>query len=75
MSERLTSKQRQFVKDGCIHGDFTMRTVKALIHKGLFHIVPCSPDGRHGFAKLTPLGESVRATIIAKATTPSGAAQ
>lgn len=59
----LTKVQRRFVKDGCIHGDFTMATVRALLGKGLFHVVPRSPNGRWGPALLTPLGEAARAAI------------
>lgn len=59
----LTKVQRRFVIDGSIHGDFTLTTVRTLIRKGLFHIVPDSPDGRWGPACLTPLGVAVQAAI------------
>lgn len=62
-AKALTPKQRGFVKAGCIHGDFTMRTVYALRDKGLFHLVIDSPNGRCGFMRLTPLGEAVQAAI------------
>jgi uncharacterized protein YjhX (UPF0386 family) len=58
--------QRQLVRDGCIHGDFTMATVRALKRKGLFHLVISSPNGQCGFMELTPLGEAVRAELRAR---------
>ena len=60
----LTKVQQKFVKAGCIHGDFTMVTVRALKAKGLFHLVIDSPNGQCGFMKLTPLGESVRVAAL-----------
>jgi DNA-binding MarR family transcriptional regulator len=59
----LTKPQRTLVKDGCIHGDFTMTTVRALQRKGLFSLVIDSPNGRCGFMRLTPLGQAVRAAM------------
>ena len=59
----LTKVQRQFVKDRCIHGDFTMTTVRALIRKRLFHVVPTSPNGQYGTARLTPFGKAVRERV------------
>lgn len=59
----LTVKQRRFVMDGCIHGDFTLATVNALIRKGLFYIEPHTPNKQWGFARLTPLGEALRANL------------
>lgn len=63
MAAKLTKVQKQFVMDGCIHGDFRIVTVEALIRKGLFHVVPSSPNGQYGFARLTPLGETVRSAL------------
>jgi len=60
---RLTPKQRQFVLAGCIHGDFTMRTVYALMAKGLFQHVITSPDGNCGPMRLTPAGEAMQAQL------------
>ena len=63
----LTRRERQFVTDGCIHGDFQMRTVQSLKRKGMFYLHIDSPNGRCGLMKLTPLGENVRALIKAQA--------
>jgi hypothetical protein len=63
--KRLTLPQRRFVERGCISGDFTMVTVRSLLRKGVFHVPPASPNGRYGFAVLTPLGEQVRDLIKA----------
>lgn len=59
----LTRAQRQYVKDGCIHGDCTMTTVRALKRKGLFYLVITSPNGQCGHMELTPLGKAVQATL------------
>jgi len=59
----LTKVQRMYVQDGCIHGDCTMRTVRALRNKGLFELVITSPNGQCGTMELTELGRSVRAAI------------
>lgn len=56
----LSKAQRQYVAAGCIHGDCTMQTVRALVRKGLFRLVIDSPNGNAGFMRLTPLGENVR---------------
>lgn len=60
---RLTKLQRQLVIDGCIHGDFSMRTVRALKDKGLFHLVIESPNGQCGFMRLTSAGEALRSSL------------
>lgn len=60
---RLTPKQRQMVAAGCIHGDFTMATVRALKRKGLFSLHITSPNGRCGFMRLTEAGEALRAAL------------
>lgn len=60
----LTRVQRRFVRDGSIHGDCTMTTVRALKRKGLFSLVISSPNGQCGFMELTPLGQAVRATLL-----------
>jgi hypothetical protein len=65
VSVRLTPKQRQFVLAGCIHGDFTMRTVYALMAKGLFQHVITSPDGNCGPMRLTDTGKAVQAHLKA----------
>jgi len=62
----LTPKQRQFVIDGSIHGDFTMATVRALRDRALFYLHIDSPNGRFGSMRLTPLGETVRDILRAK---------
>lgn len=59
----LTPLQRKLVADGCIHGDFTMATVRALKRKGLFSLVITSPNGQCGHMELTPLGQQVRAVL------------
>lgn len=63
MKVRLSPKQRQFVLAGCIHGDFTMRTVYALMAKGLFQHVITSPNGQYGPMRLTPAGEAMQAQL------------
>ncbi len=63
----LTPKQRQFVIDGTIHGDFTMTTVRALRSRALFYLHIDSPNGRCGTMRLTPLGETVRGILKARA--------
>jgi hypothetical protein len=59
----LTPTQRKFVKAGTIHGDFTMRTVRALKAKGLFKFVPTSPNGQCGPMVLTELGKAAQAAL------------
>lgn len=59
----LTPLQRKLVTDGCIHGDFTMATVRALKRKGLFSLVITSPNGQCGHMELTPLGRETRAAL------------
>lgn len=59
----LTKVQRMYVKDGCIHGDCSMRTARLLMGKGMFHLVISSPNGKAGFLHLTPLGERVRSLL------------
>lgn len=65
----LTKAQRMYVMDGCIHGDCTMATMRALVRKGLFHIVIDSPNRQWGFMKLTPLGVETRAVLAGTNTT------
>jgi len=62
----LTKAQRLLVTDGCVHGDFSMHTVRALKRKGLFHLVIDSPNGQCGFMRLTDLGVAVQAILRAK---------
>jgi hypothetical protein len=62
----LTRTQKKFVLAGCLHGDFTMATVRALRSKALFYLHIDSPNGRCGFMKLTPLGETVREILKAE---------
>ncbi len=62
----LTAVQRGFVRDGCLHGDVTMTTVRALRRKGLFYLKITSPNGKAGFMELTPLGETVRSILLAR---------
>lgn len=59
----LTRAERRFVKDGCIHGSFSMTTVYNLRRKGLFELVISSPNGRAGFMELTSLGRDAQALI------------
>lgn len=66
----LTKVQRMYVKDGSAHGDIAMRTVAALLRKGLFYIKIDSPNGLYGSARLTPLGEAVQAALPASAGSP-----
>lgn len=61
----LTQAQRMYVQDGCIHGDRTMQTVRALKLKGLFELVISSPNGQCGFMELTPLGKAVQSALVA----------
>ena len=71
----LTQRQRYHVKRGCISGDFTMATVRALTRKGLMRLEITSPNGQCGFMRLTPLGERVRAylaTVRAPSTHQTG---
>lgn len=65
----LTRAQRMYVRDGSIHGDCTMATVRALRSKGLFELVIDSPNGRCGFMRLTSLGGAVRDSALAAADT------
>lgn len=64
----LTKVQRRFVMDGCIHGDFSITTVRCLMRKGLFHIVTDSPNGQFGPMRLTERGLAVPSAL--KATNP-----
>jgi hypothetical protein len=59
----LTAVQRQFVIDGCIHGDVTITTVRALQDRALFYLHPDSPNGRCGSLRLTPLGLTVQSIL------------
>lgn len=59
----LTPVQKRMVKDGCIHGDVTMTTVRALQGRGLFYLKITSPNGRCGHMELTPLGVTVQALL------------
>lgn len=63
----LTRAQRTYVKDGCIHGDCTMTTIRALQRKALFYLKITSPNGRCGFMALTPLGETVQRILKERA--------
>jgi hypothetical protein len=69
----LTKVQRQFVIDGCFHGDVTMATVRALQSRALFYLKIISPNGRCGSMVLTPLGKTVQ-TILSGKLPPSQAA-
>lgn len=59
----LTSNQKRYVIDGCFHGDITDQTARSLLGRRLFYIKIDSPNGRCGFATLTPLGETVRSIL------------
>jgi len=59
----LTAAERRFVIDGCIHGSFSMATVRNLDRKGLFYLHIDSPNGRSGFMELTPLGLNVQSLL------------
>jgi hypothetical protein len=61
----LTRAERRHVEAGYV-GDCQPATVRSLQHKAMFFLHIDSPNGRCGFMKLTPLGESVRATIAAR---------
>lgn len=65
--QSLTRAQKQYVMDGCIHGDVTMATVRALRNKALFYLHPTSPNGRCGDMRLTPLGVTVRGILRQRA--------
>ena len=55
-----------YVKDGCIHGDCSMTTARALMRKGLFSLEIDSPNGQWGFLRLTPLGREAQQIIKAR---------
>lgn len=59
----LTKNQKRYVIAGRFHGDITDQTARSLLGRNLFYIKIDSPNGRGGFATLTPLGETVR-TIL-----------
>ena len=59
----LTKAQRPLIINGCVSGDFSMQTVRALIGKGLMYLRIDSPNGRAGFVELTALGKEVQAAI------------
>lgn len=61
----LTRAQRMYVRDGSIHGDCTMRTVRGLQAKGMFYLKISSPNGQCGFMELTDLGREVQTSLIA----------
>ena len=61
----LTRAERRHVEAGYV-GDCQPATVRGLQRKAMFFLFIDSPNGRCGFMKLTPLGESVRATIAAR---------
>jgi uncharacterized protein YjhX (UPF0386 family) len=63
---KLTKVQAQYVKAGCIHGDCTMQTVRALVRKGLFALEISSPNGRAGFMRLTETGRAVQSALTTK---------
>jgi hypothetical protein len=63
----LTPMQRKYVLDGSLHGDATITTYRALKRKGLFYLKITSPNGQCGHAELTPLGETVREILKARA--------
>ena len=65
LARSLTKVQRRYVADGCIHGDCSMQTTRALMQKGLFHLVIDSPNGQWGFLRLTDLGVAVQAILKA----------
>lgn len=56
----LTPAQKRYVKDGAVHGDPKLQTIRALTDKALFFLFIDSPNGRCGHFRLTPLGETVR---------------
>jgi hypothetical protein len=66
----LTKVQRMCVKDGFAYGDITVRTMRALIDKGMFYIHIDSPNGRWGAARLTRFGEAVSAALPPSAGSP-----
>jgi uncharacterized protein YjhX (UPF0386 family) len=66
----LSRPQRMYVRDGAIHGDCAISTVRALTRKGLFRLVIDSPNGQCGLMRLTPLGEVVRALLTSEASPP-----
>ena len=66
----LTRAQKRYVIDGCVHGDCTMQTIRALQRKALFYLKITSPNGRAGHLVLTPLGERVREILKARKPTP-----
>lgn len=73
IAKALSPAQRYHVERGCISGDFTMETVKALKRRGLFELVINSSNGRYGFMELTPLGKQVRQAISAPSDKEGGA--
>ena len=64
---QLTRTQKQYIIDGCIHGDCTMTTVRALKRHAMFYFHPTSPNGRCGEMRLTPLGVTVQAILKERA--------
>ena len=66
IAKELSKAQRYWVCEGSAHGDCSMRIVRALIGKGLWHIKIDSPDGRHGAVVNTTLGDADR-TLLATA--------
>jgi len=58
----LTRAERRHVEAGYV-GDVRPATLRSLCNKAMFFLHIDSPNGRCGFMKLTPLGESVRETL------------
>lgn len=74
-ARNLTRAERKFVERGCIFGDFSMQTISNLQGKGLMYLHIDSPNGRAGFMRLTPLGESVQALIKSRKRRPLSSAE
>lgn len=71
IAKGLTKAQRYWVKEGSAHGDISMRMVRTLISKGLWHIHVDSPNGRYGVAVNTPIGLAVRSHLTEQGVTAS----
>lgn len=65
----LSPLQAEIVRRGCVSGDFTMATVRALKRKGLFELVIDSPNRQCGFMRLTPLGIEVQSALAGRVST------
>jgi hypothetical protein len=66
IARSLTKAQRYHIERGCISGDFSMSTVRALKANGLMYLHIDSPNGRCGFMRMTPLGEAVQSALKAE---------